>query len=157
MRSLLVALFVLSFQVSAVANELRFVRTWPGYRTAESFMRVSEYFSGRENTAGQTFLRTRPDERAGYYFLTRIRNKGTTLENKKLQLQIITSRSPRPTSYAYDVSIPKGEHVFQVGLTGTDWPDEAEHPVAWHLAVLDSSGATLIEDQSFLWSKPDSP
>lgn len=139
----------------AAASDLRIVRTWPGYRTAQSFMRVSEYFTGRENSGGQTYLRSKPEERAGYYFLMRVKNTGDRLQAARLELQVITPRSPAPATYTHAVEVPRGTHVFQVGLTGTDWPTPEEAPVAWRITVYDSQGNLLVSDQSYLWSKPD--
>ena len=44
--------------------------------------------------------------------------------------------------------------MFEIGLTGTDWPEKKTKPVAWMLELLDAGGRPLAEKQSFLWSKP---
>src|SRR4051812_5411064 len=67
MRSLLAVSF-LFLVASLAASDLTFVRVWPGYRSAESFEHVSEFFSGKENTMGQIQLRSQADVREGYYF-----------------------------------------------------------------------------------------
>jgi hypothetical protein len=54
-------------------GNIEVVRVWPEYRTAESFDRISEYFTGRENPGNQIILRTRPESRAGFYFFTRLK------------------------------------------------------------------------------------
>lgn len=157
MRLLLLFLAFPLLASAAVASDLAIVRTWPGYRTEESFMRVSEYFTGRENTGGQTYLRSKPEQRAGYYFLVRVKNSGERHEAARLELQVITPHSPAPATYSYTVEVPRGRHVYQIGLTGSDWPNVEEAPVAWHIAVFDSQGNPLVTDQSYLWSKPDTP
>lgn len=155
MRSLFALLFLgLSCAVSG-AETVSIVRTWTSYRTAESFTRISEYFSGRENTGGQVVLRTQPQERSGFYFLCRVRNPQPAIAAARLELHLITQHSPTPTVYKYDVSLPKGDQVFQVGLTGDDWKDPEEHPVAWQIVLVDAEGRPLATDQSFLWSKND--
>lgn len=154
MRSFFTALLVLASASLAWAGDFRIVRVWPEYRTADSFVRISEYFTGKENPGRQIYLRTHPDQRAGFYFLTRVGN-GAAAASGKIQLQVITPRSPRPVTYTYPTEFPHGEKVFQVGLTGPDWPDAKERPVAWKLTVLSDEGAVLASEESFLWSKPD--
>jgi hypothetical protein len=139
--------------VPGVFAQVSVVRTWPSYRTAESFKRVSEYFTGRESTGGQTYLRSQPGERAGFYFLLRLRNKGQPVTGATLQLQLITQHAPTPVNHTHTVEVPKGDHVYQIGLTGKDWPNPAEHPVAWRILLTDTAGNILASDQSYLWSK----
>lgn len=156
MRPLLLALVLIVSSAAALAADIKLVRVWPGYRNAESFMRISEYFTGKENSGRkQTLLRTQPEQRAGLYFLTRVANRGTLLEGAKLELHIITPRSPKEATFTFPTAIPRGEHVFQVGLTGSDWPEATEHPVAWRMTVVGPDGQELSSEQSYLWSKPD--
>lgn len=155
MRSLLALLFLSLSCVAFGAEPVSIVRTWTGFRTVESFTRISEYFNGKENTGGQVMLRTQPQERAGFYFLCRVRNTQTPVAGAKLLLHVITPHSPTAATYTYDVSLPKGDQVFQVGLTGSDWKNPEENPVAWQIELLDADGRKLATDESFLWSKPD--
>ncbi|HEY9154351.1 MAG TPA: hypothetical protein VIM69_04430 [Opitutaceae bacterium] len=156
MRFLIAAL---SFALSAAclsAGDLRIVRVWPDYRTTQSFVSISEYFTGQEKPVrNQTILRSQPGERAGFYFLTRLANQGSSITGAKIQLDVISSRAPEAVSYTFPINIPHGQHVYQVGLTGTDWPVANEHPVAWRVLILDTAGNELLSKQSFLWSKPD--
>lgn len=157
MRFLLVALIALISSASAFAADVKLIRVWPGYRTADSFMRISEYFTGQENPGRkQILLRSHPEERGGFYFLTRVANHGAALDGARIDLHVITPQSPKAATLTFKTTVPKGENVFQVGLTGADWPGgEAEHPVAWRLVVLGADGQELASEQSFLWSKPD--
>jgi hypothetical protein len=135
---------------------MKFVRVWSSFRTADSFMRISEYFTGRENPGRrQTVLRTQPADRTGYYFLARVKNSGEAVEGAKLALHIITPDSPLPKVYSFDTPVPHGEHVFNLGLTGADWQDAETFPVAWRLVLLGAGGEEITAEQSFLWSKPD--
>jgi hypothetical protein len=160
------------------AAELTAVRIWPSYRSAESFERISEFIDGRENTGGQTLLRSQPESREGFYFLTRIKNTGASLEGVRFELSVITANSALPKTFTNfpATSIPaakqipqidlnkrgrklstydsRGSHVFQIGLTGSDWPDSAANPVAWQLRLLSADGQELLREQSFLWSQP---
>jgi hypothetical protein len=156
MRLLIAAL---AFALSAAclcAGDLRIIRVWPDYRTTQSFVSISEYFSGQESPPhNQTILRSQPGERAGFYFLTRLANRGSAVTGAKIELDVISPRAPEAVSYTFPINIPHGQHVYQVGLTGTDWPVPNEHPVAWRVLILDTAGNTLLSKQSYLWSKPD--
>lgn len=119
-------------------------------------MRISEYFTGKENPGRkQILLRTHPEDRSGFYFLTRVANSGTAFDDAKFELHVISPRSPKEATFTFNAHVPHGENVFQVGLTGADWPVATEHPVAWRLALLAPDGKELASEQSFLWSKPD--
>src|SRR5579885_3543027 len=119
---------------AARAAEVSFVRIWPGYRSAASFERISEYFDGSENTGGQTLLRSRPAERAGFYFLVRLKNAGEAVAGATFSLDLTAPGSAAPRTFTFTADLPAGEHVFNLGLTGADWPDAKAHPVAWKLA-----------------------
>lgn len=132
------------------------VRVWPSYRTASSFVRISEYFTGREAFGRhETIFRTDPATRAGFYFLTRIKNRSEEITGAQLQLEIITPDAPTPKIFRFPILVPHGNHVFQLGLTGKDWPNIDQKPVAWRILVLAPDGHALLSRQSFLWSKPD--
>jgi hypothetical protein len=153
---LALTLILLISAVRLAAADLTTVRIWPAYRTADSFERISEFFDGKENTGGQTYLRSQPAAREGFYFLTRIKNPGTPLENVRVELSVITPASSEPKVFTAfpPATVPTGSHVFQIGLTGTDWPDATANPVAWQLRLLTADGQELLRTQSFLWSQP---
>jgi hypothetical protein len=137
----------------ARAAEVELTRVWPAWRSAESFDRISEYFTNEENTGGHTVLRTYPAARAGYYFLIRAKAAGAQ-PGAKFVLQIITPDSPEPKTYTFPAAVTEREAVFDLGLTGPDWPGQKTHAVAWHLAVVAADGRELATRQSFLWAKP---
>lgn len=137
----------------AHAAEAEFIRVWPAWRTAESFDRISEYFDGQENTGRHTVLRSRPEARAGYYFLIRAK-AATATTGAKFVLQVITPDSPDPKTYTFPATIGTKETIFDLGLTGPDWPDRKTQAVAWHLALVTADGRELASRQSFLWAKP---
>ncbi|MGA3006496.1 MAG: hypothetical protein ABSE59_01265 [Opitutaceae bacterium] len=142
---------------AARAGEVTVVRVWPGYRSAESFERISEYFDGKENSGGETVLRTRPAQRAGFYFLVRLNNTGGPVAGATFELSVISPASATPHPFKFTANLPAGGHVFECGLTGNDWPNAKAHPVAWKLVVRTPDGAELASTQSFLWSKPADP
>ena len=139
---------------SVRAAEVSFVRVWPGYRSAQSFERISEYFTGKENTGSQIVLRSRPAERAGFYFLVRTKNAGAPATGATFQLHVLTPASATPRIFTFRTDLPAGQQVYDLGLTGTDWPDDRTHPVAWKLVLLAPDGAELAQAQSYLWEKP---
>ena len=156
------AAFAVAFAVAGCAGGARrteaaggveVVRVWPEYRTAESFDRISEYFTGRENTGGQIILRTRPENRAGYYFFTRIKTPAA-ITGARLVLEVIMPSSADPRTFTLEVPpLGKGVVLLNPGLTGDDWPDAATRPNAWRLRLLAADGSELFARQSYLWSK----
>ena len=152
--ALLLALTLSS--TSALAGGVEVVRLLPEYMPASAFDRVSEYFTGKENTRGYTVLRTQPDSRDGFYFNLRTKSD-KAIDLAWIELQIITPTSPEPRTESFAISIPKGSHLTRFGLTGKDWPGAKARPVAWKLRLLGVDGAELASEQSFLWSKPDAP
>jgi hypothetical protein len=141
---------------AALASDVKIVRLLPEYQSAAAFTRVSEYFTGKENTRGATILRTQPTSRDGFYFTLRTHTEAP-VELAWIELQIITPASPEARTDSFAISLPRGSHLIRFGLTGTDWPGPKALPVAWKLRLLSAGGAELATDQSYLWSKPDAP
>ena len=79
----------------------------------------------------------------------------TTLNaaDAKFVLQIIKPDAPQAKTYTFPVGLIGREVVFNLGLTGIDWPDRKTHPVAWRLALLNGKGEELASRESFLWAK----
>jgi hypothetical protein len=146
------ALF-LALVTAASAAEVRVVRVFTGWRDADSFKRISEYFTGRENTGGEIVLRTQPAARGGYYFLVRTDNDGPA-RDVRFKLQLVTPGSTQPHAFEFSAAMPAGNQVFELGLTGADWPGKTVSPMAWKLELVDAAGATLATEKSYLWEKP---
>jgi len=154
MRRCLASIILVSlFTLSAVAANMEIVRVWPGYRAAESFDRISEYFGGGENSAHRTLLRTQSGDRAGFYFLVRLVNPGAAQPGCSWQLQVILPTAVQPRTFAFTTGIPAGNIVFELGLTGADWPNAKTEPVAWKLVLQSVDGHELVSQQSFLWDR----
>jgi hypothetical protein len=157
MRSVFVTLLfaaIVLIPARAASTGVEFVRVWPGWQDASAFDRISEYFTGHENPGRRTILRTHPEARAGFYFLVRARNSGAALTGATFNLQVIAPDSPDAKTYTFPAKLSDGATVFQLGLTGADWPGPKTHPVAWQLRLLAADGAVLAKAQSFLWEKP---
>ena len=137
----------------ALADNLTIVRVYTGWRDAASFKYISEYFDGRENTHGETVLRTHPDQRAGYYFLVRATNPGAPV-GVKIILQLIMPTGTKSRTQTFATDLRSGETVLQLGLTGLDWPDKKINPVAWKLDLVAFDGRVLATKNSYLWERP---
>ena len=158
MRSRFLALWFCTLVAAPVAfaSGVEFVRVWPAWHEAQDFERISEFFSHTEGTGGQIMLRTRPDTRTGCYFLARVRNPGAPVAGARLVLDVVQSVAPRTATYTFPAALPSGSQVFQVGLTGADWPGgKTMHPIAWRIRLLGADGGLLAGQQSFLWAEPD--
>ena len=129
------------------------VHVWPAHRTAESFQRLSEFFDGREHTGRETVVRTQAGARDGYYFLVRIRSD-SAVAGTVFVLDVILPGRPEPKTFSFPADLPAGEHVFELGLTGSDWPDAKLRPAAWRVTVRGPAGANIAVLPSFLWRAP---
>jgi hypothetical protein len=156
MRLPILFLALVALASSALAADARIVRLLPGYRTTASFQRLSEFLTGRENTGNETVLRSQPADRAGYYWFLRLKNPGAAIAEATFELQVITPAGPEARTFTFRAPVPSGTHVFNVGVTGTDWPAADAEPVAWRLVVRSPAGE-VVSAQSFLWSKPAAP
>lgn len=139
--------------VSVAPAPFKIVRIMPAYHPADDFKRISEYFTGRENTGGAIVLRSQPAVRDGYYFLVRVKSPAP-IPNLTIEAQVINPKSPAVHVFRFPVSLPKGSQVIKLGLTGTDWPGVRAQPVAWKITFLDADGHPILAQQSYLWSKP---
>ncbi len=154
MRAAFALAVLVSTFVVARATGVEFIRVWPQWHSAESFDRISEYFGGGENHGRQIVRRTHDDARAGYYFLVRV-NDAAALGGARFTVDIIRPDAPEARTFTFLAEAHAGATVFQLGLTGADWPGgEQAHPVAWKLTLTDTAGRTLAEEKSFLWEKP---
>jgi hypothetical protein len=148
-RLLIIAAF-LAASFASRATEI--VRVWPEWRTDESFVRLSELFGGAEKSGSEIFLRTNPEKRDGLYFLVRLAHVSAV--EGTLELGLIRPGKMEPEVFKFPASVKAGSSVFQLGLTGGDWPDPKTEPVAWRVALVDASGAEVAGAESFLWSAP---
>lgn len=140
--------------VSSTFANLELVRVWPGYRDAASFTSASEYFRGPAAQSELTAQRTAPDQRAGYYWLVRTKSNASHA-GTKIRLEVTRQGSTEPQLHEFTFDIARGNHAAPFGLTGPDWPDPTEVPIAWRLTVISSDGSFLASQSSFLWQDPN--
>lgn len=148
-----VLLLALAAAAAVPAAEVGIVRVFTGWRDAASFKRISEYFTGREDTGREIVLRTQPGERGGYYFLVRTQNPAAATD-AVFVLQVVTPDSSRPRVFRFPAALPAGPAVYQLGVTGKDWPDREVDAMAWRIVLTAGDGRALAEAKSYLWEKP---
>ncbi|MEO7598101.1 MAG: hypothetical protein ABIV50_04170 [Opitutus sp.] len=155
MRSISTMCFLLAAGlVSARAADVEFIRVWPSWRDATSFERISEYFTGEENNGREVVLRTHADQRGGFYYLVRVKNSGSEQVGAQFVLHVVMPTSPEVRVITFAAAVPHRTRVFELGLTGADWPTKDTHPVAWKLELRSADDQLLASSQSFLWEKP---
>lgn len=125
------------------------------FREHYDFVRISEYFSGKENTSGQIILRSQENHRTGLYFHVLFQDIGTVMpvQNHKLILKILDSESIDFKTHSFDLS-PEilQEGKILLGLSGKDWTSPQTTPIAWYLELQTKNGKILADTQSYLWS-----
>ena len=153
LRALFFASFVCFAGTALRSADAEFVRVWPGWRDADSFDRIGGYFGGEKNH-GDIVVRTRADTPAGYYFLVRLA-PAAAMSDAKFILRVIRPDAPEAKTFTFPAAVPATGAVFQLGLTGADWPKgKLAHPVAWKLELQTADGRVLAAQKSFLWEMP---
>jgi hypothetical protein len=154
LRSVRLALALLAAPLAATAAEVELVRIWPSWRDAATWDSIPEYFGGTETHGTQIVLRTQPATRDGFYFL--VRTAATAAQpTVRFEIDVVRPDSPDSKRHVFNARLPGGESVFQLGLTGTDWPGgKRAQPVAWRITVRGADNAVLAEHKSFLWEQP---
>ena len=139
------------------AQTIEFSRIRPEYRTTGTFKRISEYFTGDENTSKRTVFRTQEGVRDGFYFSFRVEvEKGALVPAGTVALLIFPPGTYEPTEYVFDLETQTRRWIeVIIGLTGTDWEDPEANPVAWRLEYRTPTGEVTGFKNSFLWILPD--
>jgi hypothetical protein len=150
MKRLLACLTCLVLTASLCA-QVEIQRVWPGYRTADSFTSLREYWGGEPSPATQRALRSQADQRDGYYWLLRT-DSAEPLTGVTVRLKVTRAGDTTSERHEFTTDLPADSHALHVGLTGSDWSGQDEVPIAWRLTLLDSAGQTLATTQSYLWS-----
>ncbi|MBE2214747.1 MAG: hypothetical protein IAE82_12820 [Opitutaceae bacterium] len=151
------ALAVVTTAPAALAAPVEIVRVWTDYRLGKDYIRLAEIISGRQFTGGSTEHRTQPDSGDGYFFTVRVdRASDYRLQTYTLRLHVIAPDTVGPQTFEFPIPSSKKRGIrLELGITGADWPYEArQQPLAWKIEVVDSSGAVVAEQKSFLWEKP---
>ena len=143
----------LAVAASMLAAEGLSLKTSLAYKEHADFVRLSEFFNGRENTGRRAIVRSQPDSRTGLYFSLALK-VAELPGGAKVKLEVVRTSAPEPKSFQMDLpQAPEGAREVLVGLTGEDWSGPDERPVAWRLQVLDVAGGIFASEKSFLWGK----
>jgi hypothetical protein len=148
---------VLAAAPAVVAAPVSIQRVWTDYRVAQEHLRLSEIISGRTFTGGSTEHRTQPGSGDGYFFTVRVdRARAYRLKEFTLRLHIIAPDTVGPRTFEFPIPASKKRGLrLELGVTGSDWPHDPKlQPLAWKVEVIDSTGAVVAEEKSFLWEKP---
>lgn len=147
-------LALLAAPLAAKAADVELVRIWPGWRDAATWDSIPEYFGGAETHGAQIVVRTQPAVRDGFYFLVRTA-AASAHGSVRFELDVVRPDSPEAKRYIFTTRLPGGEAVFQLGVTGADWPGgQRAQPVAWRITLRGADHAVLAEHKSFLWEQP---
>lgn len=159
MRNLLLALLSL-LCISCASNEkarvteVNIVDIKPRYIDDESFKRVSEYLTGKENRGKRIIMRTDASQRDGFYFVLILDEKirdlpaGTYIEG---EFYTPKSKDKQVHSFNLPAKLSRSKEIF-IGLTGEDWISEDDVPAAWRFTIKSSNGDVLATRKSYLWS-----
>ena len=128
-----------------------------GWKNAEDFMRISEYFSDRENTGSNCICRTDNKERSGLYLILGLDVGEKIPAGSKAMLRYF--RPDKIGEQTAEFILPdftssiSGEILL--GLTGDAWPKTKKkaRPSAWQLSVTAPDGTLLVYRQSYLWAQ----
>ena len=136
------------------AQALSIKQVYHEYKEGDDFRRITEYFTGRENQGRRVITRSQPSEYGGYYFVV-ITDKSINKlpPDSQIEVAVILPNAPEPE--VYTLTIPqKQSRLCEVyaGITGSDWPDPLQMPIAWCIKVQDTQGNELARRHSFLWN-----
>ena len=148
---------IVALPIAVAAQTIEFSRIRLEYREDASFKRISEYFTGEENTGRRIVLRTQDSDRNGFYFSFRIEATGeATMSEGTIALLVFAPGTYEPTEYIFGLGVQtrRGIKVL-IGLTGTDWADPKAKPVAWRLEFRNATGQPIGFEESFLWRLPE--
>jgi len=150
-HNLFIACVLLGFSPFSF-SETRITSVSEAYHTAKDFLRIPEYFTGKEYFGKQLVVRT-DKGRAGLYFVMELNQPVAKLpENSTVLIRVI--RSDHPEEKLYKFVIPsKGTERSELllGITGKDWKSPEIKPVAWRIELQDKNAKLLAVKQSFLW------
>ena len=129
------------------------LQTQWSYKQTEEFQRISEFFTGKENLGNRIVLRSIPENRDGLYFSLYIKNKIRSLPSgTKAVVELLQPNSPDIQTYEFLVpEVSSKSKELMLGITGDNWPNEDDHPLAWRVRLIDAEGKEIASDHSYLW------
>ena len=128
------------------------VRVRVQYHPQEDFLRLPEFFTGKEFTGNKVIIRSK-EERTGLYFYIPLDKSKSSLSNaKSMKLDLIDSTSP--FARTFELSVPEQvskKKTLLIGVTGEDWEEKSMDLVAWKIVLMDKAKKPVFTSQSFLW------
>lgn len=147
-RTILLSIFAL-FLSSLLCNAADVV--YSQFRDADSFKRISEHMSGKENPGRYAIARSHPENRDGHYIALKINASDQPKQWNLVRIQVVRPGGQEVFRYELPISV-MGKSRALIGLTDPYWSDGERVPLAWKADMLDSQGNTVSSAQSFLWS-----
>ena len=124
---------------------------------AKTFYRISEFFTGRENTGRRVIVRSDPEQRGGLYFIVRFSESTEDFPvGLKLAVDYYTARSGKMKHQEFALPYPmkRTKNIF-AGITQED-TEGLRLPIAWRVQLLREDGTVYSELKSYLWEMPES-
>jgi len=118
---------------------------------ANDFFAISEFFTGRENTGGDTILRTDDLQRAGLYLVVNLNKPVCELaEDAELVFQYVVSDCKNIKKKGFELKPKAGSSPWLfVGVTGADYHGRDQSFLAWSLEIY--SNGERVSQESYLW------
>lgn len=151
MRNIISILATLALTVFAHA-ELTVISA--EHRDTDSFKRVSEFLTGKHSDGRYTVFRSNDSSRDGFYVSLLAKDRSTISQAATLKVQFVRAGTQDIESFELPTGTLKKKRIL-VGFTGSEWQDSGNHPVAWKIDLLDSTGTSIDSAQSFLWAEPN--
>jgi hypothetical protein len=154
LKPVLVFIAVLSLSPT-LFSETRINKVSEAFHQAEDFLRIPEFFTGKEYFGKQFIVRTNK-ERSGFYFAMELNKPASDLpEECNVLIQVVRSDRPAPQSYRLPLGVTNhSRKEILLGITGEDWNSREIKPLAWRIELRTGSGNLLASKQSFLWGHP---
>lgn len=119
----------------------------------EKFTRISEYFTGIEDTGGDTIFRTNECGREGIYLVICLNRSVSRLsEGAFLRFRYVLSDGMGEEEMVFEIDPRCGNTSWiYVGVTGPDYHGACQYLKAWQIEIC--SGEERVIRSSYLWAK----
>lgn len=116
-----------------------------------SFISISEFFTGRENTGGDTILRTDELNRSGLYLVVGLNQAVNALpEDTEVVFQYILSNCRDVKKKVFEIKSKAGSSPWLfLGVTGQEYIGLCQTFLAWSLKI--HANGECVTQKSYLW------
>ncbi|MCH6257780.1 hypothetical protein MLD52_14580 [Puniceicoccaceae bacterium K14] len=147
MRSLLSLILSLALVGPAIALEV----ISSEHRNDDSFKRISEHITGKENEGRYTIVRTDANRRDGFYIALKVQNKKTHLTYDAVRISHVKPGSMETHTQTVRI-MSKLKKRMLIGFTNEEWETSDRIPLAWKVELINPAGEAVEIAESFLWS-----